>query len=94
MRASFSLCKYATSARNYRKSPAIAGDIPVFGRLWLETFFDLHCVADIAVFSGLPPAGLVKLGLRGSSICRVYAFGAKAGRDPLRRGYVRCAQAH
>jgi hypothetical protein len=38
-----------------RKSPAYLRNIPVFGRLCAETFFDLHCAIDVAVFSGLKP---------------------------------------
>jgi hypothetical protein len=35
--------KMATFARNCRKSPAYLRNIPVFGRLCAEIFFDLHC---------------------------------------------------
>jgi hypothetical protein len=38
----------ATIARNFRKSPAYPGNIPVFRRLCPETFFDLHCKAGLA----------------------------------------------
>jgi hypothetical protein len=42
------LPKRATRERKCRKSPAYLGDIPVFGRLSAETFFD-PCLAEAAV---------------------------------------------
>src|SRR5258708_38744820 len=38
----------ATLARNCRKSPAKFPDIPVFGRLFAETDFDLHWAVGVA----------------------------------------------
>jgi len=41
--------KTATFARKCEKSPAIFGNIPVFGRLFAETDFDPHWVVEVAV---------------------------------------------
>jgi hypothetical protein len=49
------LGEMATCERNCRNSPAYLRNIPVFGRLCAETFFDLHCAIDVIVFSGLRP---------------------------------------
>jgi hypothetical protein len=45
--------KAATLARISRKSPSYLRNIPVFGRLCVETFFDLHSAVDVAVLFGL-----------------------------------------